>query len=163
MEISIRRGVESDLEQVFNLVKELAEYERAAHEVVNSVEEMRRDGFGENPIFGMVVAEDAGKIIGIAVYYFRYSTWKGKRLYLEDIIVTESYRWQGIGKLLFEASMKLSLETNCNGMTWLVLDWNTPAISFYKKYNASFEPEWTVGSLSRQQLEDFIAAKEEIQ
>ncbi|MBY0425743.1 MAG: GNAT family N-acetyltransferase [Cytophagales bacterium] len=162
MEIIIRKGVEADLEQVFNLVKELAEYERAANEVENSVDDMRKDGFGPNPIFGMIVAEDAGKIIGIAVYYYRYSTWKGKRLYLEDIIVTESYRWQGIGKMLFEAAMKQSLESDCNGMTWLVLDWNTPAISFYKKYNASFEPEWTVGSLSRKQLEDFIATKEEL-
>ncbi len=159
MEIQIRQGVEADLERVFELVKELAEYERASDQVENTIESMREEAFGPKPIFGFLVAEDQGIIIGIVVYYYRYSTWKGKRLYLEDIIITENYRWQGIGQQLFEATIKLALTENCNGLTWLVLNWNTPAINFYTKYGANFDDEWIVGSLTRVQLEEFVSHK----
>ena len=140
--IQIREGKREDLIQVLELIKELAAYEKALPEVNNTVALMEADGFGSNPCFGFFVAEDANIIKGISLYYYRYSTWKGKRLYLEDIIVTEQARGLGIGMKLFEQTMKLSLEQNCTGMMWQVLDWNEPAIEFYKKYNAKMDGEW---------------------
>jgi len=152
MVMTIRTGKKEDLPQVLELVKELALFERAPHEVTNTVERMERDGFGPNPIYGLFVAEDAGRLVGISVYYWRYSTWKGKRLYLEDIIVTESERARGIGKQLFERTMQHALDENCTGMLWQVLEWNEPAINFYKKYGARLDAEWTNGSLEAEQI-----------
>jgi GNAT superfamily N-acetyltransferase len=140
--ITIRGGRKDDLAQVLNLVKELAEYENALHEVSNTVSQMEMDGFGDHPIFGFFVAEKNNIIIGISLYYYRYSTWKGKRLYLEDIVVTQTERGSGIGKKLFDYTMRFSLEQNCTGMMWQVLDWNEPAINFYKKYKAKLDSEW---------------------
>jgi GNAT superfamily N-acetyltransferase len=156
---TIRSGKKEDLPRVLELVKELAEFERAPHEVINTVELMEEDGFGENPIYGFFVCERAGHIIGLSLYYWRYSTWKGKRLYLEDIIVTEKERGQGIGKLLFDLTMKKALEENCTGMKWQVLDWNKPAIDFYKKYNASISGEWMDCSLEADQIRKLLNAK----
>jgi len=130
----VRKGIKSDLRDVLELIKELAEYEHELHQVSNTIEKMEVDGFGEAPVFGFLVAEEEGLIIGTAIYYFRYSTWKGKRLYLEDIIVTEKMRGKGIGKQLFDATVTIGKSTNCTGMMWQVLDWNEPAINFYKKY-----------------------------
>jgi GNAT superfamily N-acetyltransferase len=126
--IKIRTGAQGDLPQVLALVRELAEYENALHEVTNTVALMEQDAFGKEPIFGFFVAEDEHRIVGISVYYYRYSTWKGKRLYLEDIVVTGSKRGKGIGHLLFEETMRFALSNNCSGMTWQVLDWNKPAL-----------------------------------
>ncbi|HEU5292990.1 MAG TPA: GNAT family N-acetyltransferase [Cyclobacteriaceae bacterium] len=146
--LSIRSGTKQDLPRVLELVKELALYERAPHEVTNTVERMEKDGFGPNPIYGLFVAENERGIVGISIYYWRYSTWKGKRLYLEDIIVTEKERGSGIGKLLFDRTMKHALDEECTGMLWQVLDWNEPAINFYKKYfNAKLDGEWINCSL----------------
>jgi len=142
MEVNIREGIAEDLPQVLKLVKELAEYEKALHEVNNSVDKMEEDGFGEHPVFGFFVAEKGATIVGIALYYYRYSTWKGKRIYLEDIVVTQSERGSGIGKQLFDATIRKGKETNCTGMMWQVLDWNEPAINFYKKYGARFDNGW---------------------
>ena len=138
----IREGRKEDLAAALELVRELAEYENAPEEVTNTVKAMEEDGFGENPVFGFFVAEEGDKIVGISIYYYRYSTWKGKRLYLEDIVVTESKRGSGYGKLLFEATIEKAKQTNCTGMTWQVLDWNEPAINFYKKYETKFDEEW---------------------
>ncbi len=138
----IRPGRKEDLPQVLELVKELALFERAPDEVTNTVAMMEQDGFGPNPVYGMFVAEKGNRIVGISIYYYRYSTWKGKRLYLEDIIVTEAERGSGIGKKLFERTMKKTLEDNCTGMTWQVLDWNTAAIDFYRRFNAKLDSEW---------------------
>jgi GNAT superfamily N-acetyltransferase len=150
--IRIRTGTRDDVPAAFALIQELALFEKAPHEVSNTPERMLEDGFGENPVYGFLVAELNHQIAGLSLYYFRYSTWKGKRLYLEDLIVTEAYRGKGLGKLLFEATMKKALELNCYGMSWQVLDWNTPAIDFYKKYGASLDGEWVNCSLSREQL-----------
>jgi GNAT superfamily N-acetyltransferase len=150
--ITIREGRKEDLARTLELIKELATYERAPDEVITSVEQMERDGFGSKPIFGFFVAERSNVIIGISLYYWRYSTWKGKRLYLEDIIVTEQERGKGAGKLLFDRTMELAVTEQCTGMMWQVLEWNTPAINFYTKYGARLDDEWTNCSLEREQL-----------
>lgn len=154
--ISVRKGKREDLPRVLELIKELAEFERAAHEVSNTVSKMEEDGFGANPVYGFFVAEDEGLIQGLSLYYYRYSTWKGKRLYLEDIVVTESQRGKGIGKMLFETTMKLALDEGCTGMMWQVLEWNTPAIDFYKKYNAHLDGEWINCNLEADQIKDAL-------
>lgn len=156
-EITIRTGTKQDLPQVLELIKELALYERAPHEVTNTVERMEKDGFGANPIYGLFVAENARGIVGISVYYWRYSTWKGKRLYLEDIIVTEKERGSGIGKLLFDRTMQHALDENCTGMLWQVLEWNEPAINFYKKYyHAKLDGEWINCSLEASDIKRIL-------
>lgn len=156
-EITIRVGTKQDLPQVLELIKELALYERAPHEVTNSVERMEQDGFGPNPIYGLFVAENSRGIVGISVYYWRYSTWKGKRLYLEDIIVTEKERGSGIGKLLFDRTMHHALDENCTGMLWQVLEWNEPAINFYKKYySAKLDGEWINCSLEASEIKKIL-------
>ena len=138
----IREGRKEDLPQVLELVRELAIYEKAEEQVINTVEKMEEDGFGDEPIFRFFVAEKNDKIIGIAIYYYRYSTWKGKRMYLEDLIVTESERGNGYGKALFDIVIEKGKQTGCTGMMWQVLDWNTPSIEFYKKYGTQFDGEW---------------------
>lgn len=140
----IRAGKKEDLKHVFSLIQELAAYEKASEEVTNTLENMEKDGFGPNPVyrFYVLIKKESSEIIGTAIYYYRYSTWKGKRLYLEDYIVTESERGRGAGRLLFEKVMETALQENCTGMMWQVLDWNDPAINFYKKFNASIESGW---------------------
>ena len=142
MNVIIRNGLKADVPAIMGLVKELAIYEKAENEVTNSIEQMEMDGFGENPIFQFIVAELNGEVIGMSLYYFRYSTWKGKRLYLEDYIITEKYRGIRAGKLLFDATIDQAHKTNCTGMMWQVLDWNESAINFYKKYPTRFDAEW---------------------
>lgn len=141
---SLREGTIDDLPRVLELIEELALYEKAPEQVTNTLEMMKEDGFGPNPVYAMFVCEkdESKEIIGISVYYYRYSTWKGKRLYLEDLVVTQSERGKGAGKLLLERTMAKSLEDGCTGMMWQVLDWNEPAINFYKKYGASIEGGW---------------------
>ncbi|MEO8474118.1 MAG: GNAT family N-acetyltransferase [Chryseolinea sp.] len=152
-ETNIRVGRREDLPQVFELVKELALFEKAPHEVTNTIEKMELDGFGQNPVYGFFVAETNGRIIGLSLYYWRYSTWKGKRLYLEDIIVTEEVRGHGIGKKLFDRTMQHTLDEKCTGMMWQVLDWNEPAINFYKKYGTKLDDEWVNCHLESEQIE----------
>ena len=155
--MTIRTGIKADLPRVLELIKELALYEKAPHEVTNTLELMEQDGFGPNPIYGFFVAENSqNHIVGLSLYYWRYSTWKGKRLYLEDIIVTESERGNGIGKLLFDRTMQHALDTNCTGMMWQVLDWNEPAINFYKKYGSKLDGEWVNCHLERNQIQQLL-------
>ncbi|MCW2258810.1 MULTISPECIES: GNAT family N-acetyltransferase [Sphingobacterium] len=138
----IRTAVEADCPAMLELIKELAILEKAPNEVTVSMEEFIDAGFGENPIWGAFIAEFDGKIVGISLYYIRYSTWKGRRLYLEDLIVTESMRGYGIGKQLFEETINYGKSKGYQGMVWQVLDWNEPAIQFYRKYKADFDAEW---------------------
>lgn len=154
METSIRKGTEADIAQALNLVKELAAYEKAPLEVEVTPEEMRGWGFGPDKQFDFFVAEVNGTIVGLALYYYKYSTWKGKCLFLEDIIVTESQRGKGIGKLLFDQVVQVSKEAKVRRMEWQVLDWNTPAIEFYKKYAAGLDGEWINCKLTNRQLEN---------
>lgn len=151
---TIREGKKADLPRVLELVRELAVYEKAPDEVSNTVQMMELDGFGPNPVFGFFVAvkNSTNEIIGISIYYYRYSTWKGRRLYLEDIVVTETERGNGAGKLLFDRTMLKCLEDGCTGMMWQVLDWNTPAINFYKKYGASLDGEWINCNLQAEEI-----------
>jgi GNAT superfamily N-acetyltransferase len=154
--ITIREGRREDLSQVLGLIKELAEYERALNEVTNTVDRMLLDGFGNNPAFEFYVAEEANRIVGLSLFYYRYSTWKGKRLYLEDIIVTQSERGRGIGKMLFDATMKKCLLENCTGMMWQVLDWNESAMEFYKKFGTRFDSEWVNCHLEATQIQSYL-------
>jgi GNAT superfamily N-acetyltransferase len=154
--VLIRSGNKEDLPRALELIKELAEYERALHEVSNTVTMMEEDGFSTNPVFGFFVAEEDRQIHGISLYYYRYSTWKGKRLYLEDIVVTQSQRGKGIGKLLFEATMKKVIDDHCTGMMWQVLDWNESAIEFYKRYDTRFDREWINCHLEAEQIKTLL-------
>lgn len=146
--ITIRRAVESDCPRLLELINELALYEKAPEEVTVTLEHFTKSGFGEQPVWWAFVAEENGVVQGFALYYIRYSTWKGQRMYLEDILVTESMRGKGLGKLLFDRLIEEAKEKGLNGIVWQVLEWNEPAINFYKKYNASFDPEWVNCSIS---------------
>ena len=151
--IIIRKGTEKDLASALTLVKELAAYEKAPDEVEVTIEEMANWGFGENKVFDFFVAQENETTIGIALYYYKYSTWKGKCMFLEDIIVTESRRGEGIGKLLFDEIVKVAKTEKVRRLEWQVLDWNEPAINFYKKYNAVLDGEWINCKLTNHQLE----------
>ena len=160
MEINIRRAVAADCERIMELVQELAHYERAPEEVTISLEHFRESGFGPNPVWWGFVATspvanpmgdgmgEAGELIhGFALYYIRFSTWKGQTLYLEDILVTEKMRGQKIGTLLFERLIQEAKEKGFARIAWQVLDWNQPAINFYKKYDATIGNGWLNGAI----------------
>ena len=138
----IRPGKKSDIPQVFELIKELAEYEKALDKVSNTVEKLEEDGFGPKPVYDLFVAEIENSIIGIALTYYRFSTWRGKVMYLEDLIVKEHMRRKGIGKKLFDMILDHAKVTSCVGLSLQVLDWNDLGINFYKKYNMEFDDEW---------------------
>jgi GNAT superfamily N-acetyltransferase len=148
MQINIRRATIEDCARIMELVQELAEYEKAPDEVTVTLEHFQESGFGPNPVWWAFVAEVDGRVEGFALYYIRYSTWKGQRMYLEDILVTEQMRGKQLGKLLFDRLIVEAKEKNLKGMVWQVLEWNEPAINFYKKYNASFDGEWVNCSIN---------------
>ena len=152
----IRKGTKEDIPQTLELIKELAEYENALSEVEITVQELERDGFGEKPYFGFLVAEKNSTIVGLSFYWIRYSTWKGKFLFLEDFIVKKEYRRNDIGSKLFYETMRICKKMKCKGMCWQVLDWNKPAINFYKKYNAKISSEWLNGKLTEIQIQNIL-------
>ncbi|HCA08315.1 GNAT family N-acetyltransferase [Chryseobacterium sp.] len=141
-EVVIRKAVQEDCAPMLELIRELAEYEKALHEVTLTLDEFIEDGFGTSPVWGAFVAELNNEIVGISLYYDRFSTWKGRRLYLEDLVVTEKMRGKQIGKLLFEATLEYGKSNQYSGMVFQVLNWNEPAINFYKKYSPKFDNEW---------------------
>lgn len=140
--MNIRRAKKEDCPRLMELVRELAVYEKAPDQVTVTLEHFADSGFGLNPVWWAFVAEEKETILGFALYYIRYSTWKGQAMYLEDILVTESARGRGIGKLLFDQLMAEAADRKLNRIIWQVLEWNEPAINFYKKFNANFDPEW---------------------
>lgn len=159
MDIVVRRAVKEDCPRLLELVHELAVYEKAPNEVTVTLDHFVESGFGEKPVWWAFVAASPSKgegehdadnrevIHGFALYYIRYSTWKGQAMYLEDIIVTEAMRGKKIGKLLFDRLIEEAKEKKLSRIIWQVLEWNEPAINFYKKYNVDFDPEWVNCSL----------------
>lgn len=160
MSIKIRRAVKEDCPRLLELITELAIYEKAPDDVTVTLEHFTESGFGDKPIWWAFVAEniqevsippllkerglggEVGEVMAFALYYIRYSTWKGQAMYLEDILVTEQMRGKKIGSLLFERLVEEAREKKFNRIIWQVLDWNEPAINFYKKYNAEFDGGW---------------------
>lgn len=142
MEITTRRAIKDDCPRLLELITELAIYEKAPNDVTVTLEHFTESGFGNKPVWWAFVAEENGFIHGFALYYIRYSTWKGQAMYLEDIIVTEAMRGKKIGKLLFDRLIEEAKERKFNRIIWQVLKWNEPAINFYKKYNAELDGEW---------------------
>ena len=153
--MTIRPGTPDDLPQALDLIKELAVYEREPDAVETAVEDMIRDGFGERPVFEFFVAEEGEAIIGLALYYYSYSTWKGRCLYLEDLIVTQSHRGRGVGRGLFDKVLEKAKEEDVRRVVWQVLDWNTPAIEFYKSLGAAMLPEWVTCRLVHDQIQEY--------
>ena len=156
MKIKIREGVKEDLPTVLELIKELADFENSKDQVTITLEDLEKDGFGETPSYRFLVAEEKNKIIGLSFFWIRYSTWKGKFLFLEDFVIKEEYKRQGIGSKLFEETINICKKQDLNGMIWQVLDWNTPAIRFYKKYNADISKEWLNGKLTKNQIDSLF-------
>ena len=157
MEITIREAVAEDCGRLLELIHELAVYERAPDAVTVTLAEFIDAGFGNTPVWKAFVAVDQHVIVGFALFYTRYSTWKGRRLYLEDFIVTDACRGKGIGKQLFERVILEAKQGNYNGMTWQVLDWNAPAINFYNKYAAEIESGWLNASFSKEKTENMAS------
>ena len=138
----LRRAEKTDIPLIFSLVNELALFEKAPHEVTATEADYEENGFKDNPLFDCFLLSEEGKLAGFALWYYRFSTWKGKRFYLEDLFVKEEFRGQGYGTILMEAVIEEAKRTKSSGMMWQVLDWNSPAIKFYEKYGVKFDGEW---------------------
>lgn len=138
----IRAGIPQDVPHIYTLICELAVYEKALHEVINTPEQLLQDGFGENPLYGFYVAEVGKEMVGMALYYYRYSTWKGKVLYLEDIYIQPSHRGKGIGEALMQTLQTHAKNQKCQRITFQVLNWNEPAILFYQRLGMTIDKEW---------------------
>ena len=141
-EFIVRPASIEDAKAIYDLIVELALYEKAPEQVINTVEEIMRDGFGKDPVFVCFLAEKQGKVIGMSLCYTRYSTWKGRVLYLEDLIVSEPFRGIGAGKALFKHTLDYARQNKYKRVSWQVLDWNTPALDFYRSFGAGFDGEW---------------------
>ncbi len=154
--MTIRKATVADVDDIFKLIKELAVFEKEPHAVEISTDDLRKDGFGENPLFEAFVAEVDNKILGMALYYNRYSTWKGKTIHLEDLIVSKSARGKGIGMALYTEILKEGKKQNVRRIEWNVLDWNTTAISFYEKTGAKVLHEWCNAQIDIVAVRDFL-------
>lgn len=161
MKINIRKATEDDMQQVLGLIRELAVYEKAPEEVQVSEEMLKRDGFSDRPLFHIYLAEDnAGNLLGMAFYYIGYSTWKGKMLYLDDLVVKKEYRRKGIGRMLLDKLMEVACEEDIKQLRWHVLDWNEPAISFYEKLGVELDPEWITCRVNEELIHSYSSKKE---
>jgi GNAT superfamily N-acetyltransferase len=156
MDFIVRLGEEKDMQSVFNLITELAVFEKEPDAVEITVDDLLRDGFSNNPKFKVYVAEQENTIIGIALFYERYSTWKGRTIHLEDLIVTKSKQKIGAGKALYTAVLKYALDNNYNRVAWEVIDWNTNAVDFYKSTGATYLNDWSVVQMDKENLVKFI-------
>ena len=157
MNYAIRKATKSDMPQVLHLIKELASFEKEANAVEVTVEDLQADGFGDAPKFQCFVAEANNTIEGIALVYNRYSTWKGKTLHLEDLIVSEQMRGSGLGTALLDEVIKYGHELGVKRINWEVLDWNESAIAFYEKKGAQVKRDWDVVHLDEQGIKDYIS------
>ncbi len=158
MNVRIRKAEPADVPRMLDLVKELAIFEKEPEAVTVTLDHMTDAGFGSEKVWVGWVAENEKEVVGMAICYERYSTWKGRRLYLEDIVVTERSRGQRIGEKLFRECAKYAVEKNYAGMLWQVLDWNADAIRFYDRFGAAMDPQWINGSLELEQLKKIAAA-----
>ncbi len=156
MSFIIRAGKEKDVQSVLDLITELAVFEKEPDAVEVTVADLLRDGFSDNPKFKLFVAEQDSVVIGIALFYERYSTWKGKTIHLEDLMVTESKRKIGAGKALYTAVLKYAHENNFNRVAWEVIDWNTNAVNFYKSTGATYLNDWSVVQMDKESLDKYI-------
>lgn len=156
MDFIIRKGVREDMQSVLDLITELAIFEKEPDAVEITVNDLERDGFSENPKFQIFVAEQGKSIIGIALFYERYSTWKGKTIHLEDLIVTQSKRKLGVGKALYSAVLEYAYKNDFNRVAWEVIDWNKNAIDFYKSTGATYLNDWSVVQMNKENLAKFI-------
>ena len=152
----IRIATKNDMPSVLELIQELAVFEKEPEAVVVTAEDLVRDGFSENPLFECFVAEEKNEIIGMALYYYRFSTWKGKTIYLEDLIVKEDKRGTGAGFALYTEIIKKGKAENVRRIEWNVLDWNTPAIDFYKKSGANVLKDWCVVQMDEKGINQFL-------
>ena len=156
MSFVIREGQEKDVQSVLDLITELAVFEKEPDAVEITVEDLLKDGFSSNPKFKLFVAEENNVVIGIALFYERYSTWKGKTIHLEDLMVTQSKRKIGAGKALYTAVLKYAYENDFNRVAWEVIDWNTNAIDLYKSTGATYLSDWSVVQMDKENLTKFI-------
>lgn len=156
MTIHITEALPSDVNSIHKLIFELATYEKAPEEMVITPEILLQDGFGDNKIFTCFVAKVDDIVVGIALLYTKYSTWKGKCIFLEDIVVTEAYRSKGIGSKLFKRSIQYAKDQNAGRLEWQVLDWNEPAINFYKHFDAVLDPTWINCKFTKEQLDKMV-------
>ena len=156
MNFKVRLGQKEDMQSVFNLITELAVFEKEPDAVEITVTDLVRDGFSETPKFKVFVAEQEHNIIGIALFYERFSTWKGRTIHLEDLIVTKSKQKIGAGKALYTAVLKHAYDNNFNRVAWEVIDWNTNAIDFYKNTGATYLNDWSVVQMNKENLAKFI-------
>jgi len=150
--IIIRKAEPNDLVQVYELIKELAVFEKEPDEPSNPLKKFIEEGTCKQPRFHVILAEDDGKVVGIALYYYGYSTWKGSMIYLDDLVVRESYREKGIGKKLMDELIAIAKEEKINQLRWHVLDWNENAINFYKKYPVTFDNTWITVKIEKENL-----------
>ncbi|MDN3596172.1 GNAT family N-acetyltransferase [Zunongwangia endophytica] len=155
MKIEVRKAAKEDMPAVLELINELAEFEKEPDAVEVSVADLERDGFGERPLFECFVAETDGKIEGMALFYYRYSTWKGKTIHLEDLVVREEFRGKGLGGALYNQVIEYSRAQGCKRTEWVVLDWNTKAVEFYKKTGATVFDEWRTVQMDEAAMQSF--------
>ena len=154
--MNIRKGNPKDMESVLGLIQELAIFEKEPDAVVITVDDLLRDGFGEKPLFHVFVAEEEKEIVGIALYYYRYSTWKGKTIHLEDLIVKDKMRGSGVGSALYAEIMKQGKKDNVRRIEWNVLAWNTPAVKFYENSGAKILEDWQVVQMDEAGINSFL-------
>ncbi len=154
--IKIRKGTKKDLAKVLELIKELADYEGGLDEVLISERDLEEYGFCENPLYFLLVAESDNNVVGLAIYFIHFSTWKGKCLYLEDLIVSNKFRRNGIGTMLFETLIKIAHKKSMKRIMWQVLHWNKSAINFYKKYNANISNSWLNGKMTDLEIKNYL-------
>ena len=157
--MNIRKGNPEDMKAVLGLIQELAEFEKEPNAVLITVDDLIRDGFSETPLFHVFVAELDSEIVGIALYYYRYSTWKGKTIHLEDLVVKEKMRGTGLGYALYSEIIKQGQKDNVRRIEWNVLDWNTPAVKFYEKSGAKVLDDWRVVQMDQEAINYFVDNK----